>query len=331
MEQTEVVDLRGQKRTQRILVVDDTQHNRDLLETLLVVEGYEVSTAKDGLAAIDFIEKSPPDLVLLDVMMPKMNGYEVCRWIKTNEATMLTPVVMITALNTLEDKLQSIEAGADDFLTKPFNKFELKARIRALTRVKQYVDELERAETVICSLALTVEAKDPYTEGHCERLSNYSAALGLRLGLNREEIRALRLGGVLHDLGKIAIPDAILLKPARLTEEEWVIMRRHPEIGERICEPMKSLKLVLPIIRHHHERWNGEGYPDGLKGHEIPVTARVLQIADIYDALATKRPYKRALSKAEAIQTMREEVEKGWWDGELLEMFAGLMMAGDGQ
>lgn len=318
-------DANTNRRKHKILVVDDTPHNLDLLEALLVAEGYEVFMAGDGVAAIEFIQKNPPDLVLLDVMMPKMNGYEVCRWIKTNEATILTPVVMITSLNSLEDKLPAIEAGADDFLTKPFNKFELKARIRALTRVKQYVDELERAEAVVCTLAHTVEAKDPYTEGHCERLSNYSAALGLRVGLRREEIRALRLGGVLHDLGKIAIPDSILLKPGRLTQEEWAIMRTHPEVGERICQPMKSLKLVLPIIRHHHERWDGTGYPDHLVGRDIPITARILQIADIYDALRTKRPYKPALSTEETLRTMREEVSRGWWDGELVELFAEIM------
>jgi len=317
------------KRTRRVLVVDDTQNNLDLLEALLTAEGYEVLTARDGLSALAAIAKWPPDVVLLDVMMPGMNGYEVCRWIKGNEATILTPVVMITSLNSLEDKLQAIEVGADDFLTKPFNKYELKARLRALTRMKQYVDDLERAETVVCILARTVEAKDPYTEGHCERLSNYSEALGRRAGMNRDEIRALRLGGVLHDLGKIAIPDSILLKPGRLTAEEWVIMRTHPEVGERICLPMKSLKLVLPIIRHHHERWDGTGYPDGLRGQEIPFTARILQTVDIYDALTTKRPYKPPLPKQEAFRIMREEAARGWWDSELVELFAAIILAKD--
>jgi putative two-component system response regulator len=187
--------------------------------------------------------------------------------------------------------------------------------------LKSYTDELERAESVLFALARSIEAKDPYTEGHCERLADHSACLGERLGLSEEEITALRRAGIVHDVGKVAVPDAILLKSGPLTPEEWKVMRDHPVVGERICRPLKSFRLVLPIIRHHHEKLDGSGYPDGLKGEQIPLTARILQIVDIYDALTTERPYKKALSRAEALATMRGEIQRGWWDPKVFDAF----------
>jgi putative two-component system response regulator len=184
---------------------------------------------------------------------------------------------------------------------------------------------LERAESVLFSLARSIEGKDPYTHGHCERLSEYSASLGEHLGLTEDEITALRRAGVVHDVGKVAVPDAILLKPGRLTPEEWKLMQEHPIVGERICAPLKSFRLVLPIIRHHHEKLDGSGYPDGLRGEAIALTARVLQIVDIYDALTTERPYKKAFSTADALQTMKEEVAKGWWDPRVFDQFESLI------
>lgn len=170
-------------------------------------------------------------------------------------------------------------------------------------------------------MAQSIEAKDPCTHGHCERLSEYSARLGKRIGLGDDQIVALRRAGVVHDIGKVAVPDSILLKPDKLTEPEWMIMREHPITGEKICRPLKSFHLVLPIIRHHHEKLNGTGYPDGLKGDKIPLTARVLQIVDVYDALTTKRPYKKEFSAAEAFTIMEHEVKCGWWDRDLFEQF----------
>jgi putative two-component system response regulator len=292
-------------------------------------EGYEVASAADGLEALAQVASAPPDLILLDIMMPTLDGYAVCRQLKAHPETRLVPIVLITALGDETDKLLGIEAGADDFLTKPFSHAELKARVRSLLKLKTFTDELEHAETMLLTLGRTVEAKDPYTQGHCERLAAYSVALGRVLGLQGDDLTALDRGGALHDLGKIGIPDAILLKPAGLTKAEWAIMREHPVIGERICLPLRSLKGVLPIIRHHHERWDGGGYPDGLVGEAIPLTARVLQVVDIFDALTTERPYKPALSQATALAALRDEVDRGWRDPGVVEPFIELVERGD--
>lgn len=299
-----------------------------LVEVILAPQGYQVIPAPDGERALELVAASPPDLILLDVMMPGMDGYEVCARLKEDERTRLIPVIMLTSLSDLEDRIRGIEAGADDFLSKPFHQAELSARVRSLLKLKQFTDELEQAEDVLCTLGLSVEAKDAYTEGHCERLSRYSVAMGQSLGLPPDQLKALRRGGYLHDLGKIAIPESIINKKTGLTEEEWQIMREHPVIGERICKPLKSLRLVLPIIRHHHERWDGSGYPDGLMGQEIPLTARIIQIVDIYDALITARPYKHSLSRNQVFSIMRQESEKGWRDPELIEQFITLLQAG---
>lgn len=314
--------------TGTVLVVDDDPGNRALLEELLGAQGYRVVTAPDGRRALEEFALVQPDLVLLDVMMPHLDGFAVCREIKQHTENRLTPVVLVTGLGAVEDRIRGLEAGADDFLSKPVDRSELLARVRSLLTLKAYTDELERAESVLFALARSIEAKDPYTQGHCERLSDSSAALGERLGLPAEHILALRRAGVVHDIGKVAVPDAILLKRGPLTEEEWKIMRQHPVVGERICKPLKSFRFVLPIIRHHHEKFDGSGYPDGLKGEQIPLTARVLQIADVYDALTTERPYKPALPTAHALETMQEEVQKGWWDPHLFAEFQPSLVSG---
>jgi putative two-component system response regulator len=308
-----------------ILVVDDSEVNRELLSDILIGEGYKVVCAEDGNGALYEIEKRAIDLVLLDVMMPGITGFDVCRSIKSRPETRFIPVVLVTALTSVEDRIRGIRAGADDFLNKPVNSQELLARTRSLMRLKAYTDELENAETVLYSLALSIEAKDPYTKGHCERLSSYSEALGSRLNLPQEQCIALRRAGVVHDIGKIGVPEHILLKQDALTDVEWAVMKEHPITGERICSPLKSFRHVLPIIRHHHEKLDGTGYPDGLKGDKIPLTARVLQITDIYDALVTDRPYRRALPHEEAIQTMRHEARRGWWDKNLIDEFEALL------
>jgi putative two-component system response regulator len=308
-----------------ILVADDHAPNRDLLEEVLASAGFNVLLAEDGAAALQKFRRVKPDLVLLDVMMPHLNGFEVCARIKADKETYLTPVILVTALSAREDRVAGITAGADDFLTRPVDTSELLARVRSLLRLKRHTDELERAETVLFALAQSIESKDPYTENHCDRLSTYAAALGKSLGLTREEITALHRAGIVHDIGKVAVPDAILLKPGKLSDEEWKIMRQHPVVGERICAPLKSFRLVLPIIRHHHEKLDGSGYPDGLRGEQIPLTARVLQIVDVYDALTTTRPYKRALSTSEALETMAEEVARGWWDPGIFDTFKKLV------
>jgi putative two-component system response regulator len=311
-----------------ILVADDQASNRELLEELLTAEGFKVISVPDGTAALQELANAEIDLVLSDVMMPGLTGFEVCERIKSNPETYLIPVVLITALSDKQDRIQGIKGDADDFLTRPVDRIELLARVRSLLRLKYRTDELERAESVLFSLARSIEGKDPHTHGHCERLAGYATRLGESLGLPEDQVIALRRAGVVHDIGKVAVPDAILLKPGPLTKEEWKVMREHPIVGERICAPLKSFRLVLPIIRHHHEKYDGSGYPDGLRGEATPVTARVMQIVDVYDALTSERPYKKPFSPADALQIMKEEVSKGWWDPQIFGQFERLVRSG---
>src|SRR5271163_1807348 len=306
---------------EKILIVDDESTALAALDLLLRREGFDVRTVSDGASALAECAAFRPDLILLDIMMPGMNGFEVCRHIKATPETRLTPVVLITGLTETEDRIAGINAGADDFLSKPIDLNELLARTRSLLRLKQYTDELENAEAVLFSLAHSIEARDPYTHGHCERLAEMSARMGEQLGVTEEQIKALRRAGVVRDIGKVAVPDSILLKPGPLTEDETKVMQKHPVVGERICAPLKTFRLVLPIIRHHHEKHDGSGYPDGLQGDEIPLTARILQLADVYDALTTDRPYKVAFTPEVALDLMGEEAERGWWDRGLFEAF----------
>jgi putative two-component system response regulator len=235
---------------------------------------------------------------------------------------------MVTGLSDKESRIEGIRVGADDFLTRPVDRTELLARVTSLLKLKYRTDELERAESVLFTLARSIEGKDPYTHGHCERLAEYSAALGRHVGLPEDQVTALRRAGVVHDVGKIAIPDAIILKPTSLSPDEWKLMREHPVIGERICAPLKSFRAVLPIIRHHHEKLDGSGYPDGLKEDQIPIAAQVLQIVDVYDALTTVRPYKPAFSITDALQTMKTEVAEGWWDPRIFDEFERFIRSG---
>jgi putative two-component system response regulator len=247
------------------------------------------------------LEENHVDLVLLDVIMPGRNGFSVCRHIKSQPETRLIPVVLITGLANPENRVEGIESGADDFISKPLNRDELLARVRSLLKVKRFTDELESAESVLFMLARSIEAKDPYTEGHCDRLSRYSSALAARLALPEDQQVALR-------------PEHILLKPGPLSHEEREIMEAHPIVGERICSPLKSFRMVLPIIRHHHEHQDGTGYPDKLRGEQIPIAAKIMQIVDVFDALTTNRPYRAALSVEKAFTILREECRRGWWD-----------------
>ncbi len=320
-----VSGTKAPRRAQSILVVDDKLDTVLLLRELLTSRGYNVITASDAEEAMDAIRQSRPDLMLLDVVMPGKSGYELCRELKADPETRLIPIIMITGLSDRDDRIRGIEAGADEFLSKPLYPEELFARVRSLLRLKEFTDELENAEAVLFSLALGVEARDPYTGDHCARLANSAMELGRHLGLDYDNLVALRRGGYLHDLGKVIIPDDILKKGSGLTPEEWQVMKMHPITGENICHPLKTLRRVLPIIRHHHEHWDGSGYPDGLSGERIPLLARILQVVDVYDALRTHRPYKPALSHMESEQTMLKEAERGMWDKRLVGEFFAIL------
>jgi putative two-component system response regulator len=308
----------------RILVVDDEARNVEVISRLMRRLGYEVLTATSGELALQSIADHQPDLVLLDVNMSGIDGFEVCRRIKNDPGTRLIPVVLITGLDATADRIRGIEAGADDFLTKPPVIAELEARVRSLTRLKRYTDELETAESIILTLGLTIESRDPYTQGHCERVARYAAALGTRLGLDNGQLVALHRGAFLHDVGKVGIPDAILLKRGSLTPSEQSAMQAHTVIGHRLCGELRSLEAVRLIVRHHHERPNGTGYPDRLEGERIPLLARIMNVVDSYDALTTERPYKAAFSKEQALREMRDEAARGWKFPALVEEFAAI-------
>ena len=307
-----------------ILVVDDLASNARLLERLLTRVGHTVRLARDGREALDMVARDRPDLILMDVLMPTLDGFETCRRLKGDPITCLVPVVLVTALQDSSDRIRGLEAGADDFLSKPVNEAELSARVRSLLRIKRYTDELDSAVSVILSLALTIEARDTTTDGHCQRLARYAATLGRELGLAVDEIDALERGGFLHDIGKIGIPDAVLLKPSRLTPDEFAVMKQHTVIGDRLCGELRSLYRVRPIVRSHHERLDGSGYPDGLKGGSVPLLAQITGVVDVFDALTTARPYKLALPAEDAYEELLVEAERGWRDRQIVQSLIGL-------
>jgi putative two-component system response regulator len=309
----------------KVLVIDDHSSSRMTAVALLSVEGYEVLEADSGSKGLELVLESNPDLILLDVMMPGMDGFEVCRRLKEDEQTRLIPVVFITALNDRRSRIMGIEVGGDDFLSKPFDRLELSARVKSLVHQKRLNEDLDHAEQVLFSIARAVESRDPNTGDHCERLVAMGKAFGEYIQLPRGDIRNLMWGGYLHDIGKVGIPDAVLLKKGSFTPEEREIMNLHVMIGEKICKPLRTMRGVIPIIRSHHERWDGSGYPDGLMGDEIPYLAQVFQIIDIYDALTSERPYKRAMSCAEALEVIAQETEKGWRNPKLIQQFTAFI------
>jgi putative two-component system response regulator len=314
--------------TGRILVADDTETNREVLEGILTDAGHEVIAARGGIEALELAAQKSPDLVLVDVRMPDMDGFEVCRRIRARTETEFLPVVLLTAYSELDDRLRGAALGADDFLTTPFNRTELLARVRSLLRLKLYHRDLEQHQNVILSLATVIEAKDPYTCGHSQRVGEIAARLAGELGRTDAECDHLRIAGLLHDIGKVGVPERLLHKPAALTPAEMKTIMTHPSRGATICASLRSVHSILPLIRYHHERFDGKGYPDGLRGEEIPFGARILAIADAFDALTSRRAYRMPLSRDEAIDLLGRETEGGKWDPELYRALVSMVQRG---
>lgn len=314
--------------THRVLVVDDNPTNANLLNQVLATEGHEVVVARDGLEALERIGEQMPDLILLDLDMPRLDGYEVCRRVKKDPASRLIPIVIITAQAAFDAKLRAWELGADDFITKPFQCLEVVARSRSLLRIKRLVDERDSAEAVVFAFARVVEAKSPYTHGHSERVAAYALTLASQVQLPESEWETLRKGALLHDIGKISVPDSILDKPAGLTPAEFEIMKQHTVQGARIVESLRSIQDAVPMIRWHHERLDGKGYPDGLAGDAIPPLVRILAVADVYDSLSSKRPYRGALPPTQCLQILRRDAANGGLDPVLVESFCTALLSG---
>jgi putative two-component system response regulator len=308
-------------------VVDDNPSIAMLLQQVLQAEGYQVCVARDGLEALARVNEFGPELILLDLDLPYLQGDEVCRRLKKCPATHLIPVVMVTAQNDLQNKLDAWEYGADDFLTKPFHLLEVTARCRSLLRIKRLIEERDSAEAVVFALARAVEAKSPFTHGHSERVMHYSLRISDALGLTETEREIIRKGTLLHDIGKISVPDAILNKAGPLTTEEYDTIKEHPLQGAHIVEPLDSMRNVVPLIRSHHERLDGGGYPDGLSGDEIPLLVRIISVADVYDSLSSDRPYRPRLPSKHCLEILRQDALGGGLDPELVDLFVSLLEA----
>jgi putative two-component system response regulator len=310
-----------------VLVVDDVPANRELLQGHLDDLGYNVREARDGVEALEAVDALEPDLILLDIDMPRLDGIAVCERLKAHPTRRLIPIVILTASNDRNTRLRGIAAGADDYLSKPFDSKELLIRTKVLLRQRALNQRLDATEGVLFALARAVEARDRHTIHHAERVGRYAEAMGAAQGFTHEDGELLYHGGVLHDLGKIAIPDAILLKPGPLTPAEFATMRQHSVEGERICLSLRSVSHYLPIIRHHHERVDGTGYPDHLEGNDIPIGARITAIADGWDAMVSDRPYRAGLDEEEAVTRLRQGAGTQW-DAGLVRVFLDLLDGG---
>jgi putative two-component system response regulator len=308
-----------------VLVVDDDAEVRGLLVALLKPRGYVTATADSAEEAQQQLKTFRPDVLLLDLHLPGRSGQDVLAQLRSDPVTRLLPVIMITGGATGEERLRAMAGGVTDFVAKPFASEELLARIRSLVQMKRFTDALEHAEHVIVALAHAIDLRDPYTAQHSERVSVYAARLGAKIGLMGLEFEAVKRGGLFHDIGKIAIRDAVLLKSSHLTPEEFAEIRKHPVVGRELLSGMKTLSFALDVVYGHHERIDGSGYPDGLSGESIPLTARVTTIADIYDGLTSARVYRAALTRAEALAIMGEEARRGWWDPRLLDTFRSVL------
>ncbi len=308
------------KNDPKILVIEDLEHINKLICSYLENDGYEVFSASNGKTGLKLFNKHYPDLVITDVVMPETNGYEVCRQIKSKESTRLIPVVLLTSLDDNESYIKGMDVGADDFLIKPINKFLFLARINSLLRVKKLNDKLDNSWNLLFSLARVVEAKDKSTEDHTQRVGNLAKKFGEYLNLSDEETDTLFKGGVLHDIGKIGVPDNILNKSGKLTPTEYDKMKNHTTIGKEICEPLQSMTDIIDIVLYHHEKWDGNGYPEGLKGKKIPLFAQIVSISDVYDAITSHRQYRKSFSKEKAIEFILSERNKSF-ETKLVDIF----------
>jgi putative two-component system response regulator len=313
--------------TTTVLVVDADASNRANWEALLLDQGCDVVAAGTGKAALTLCPDLQPDLILLHDLLPDIHGMEVCRQLKADPRNRLTPVVLIASVENGSDAATARQAGADDFWRHSPSPWEALNRVQAILQIKTYIDE--QAKSVIFSLARTIEARDPFDGGHCTRVSNNAVRFGTSLGLSQADLDILKVGGLVHDIGKIGIPEAILSKPGPLNSEETRIVEQHPIIGEQICAPLKSLRHVLPSIRNHHERMNGTGYPDGWRGEQIPLTVRIIQIVDVCDALTSDRSYRHCMSLPGALMVLYGEAERGWLDEALVSQYASLVVGSD--
>lgn len=306
----------------KILIVDDQQSNLALLKAQL--KGYDVIEADDGRLALKKVAEESPDLILLDILMPGVDGLSVLSVVKNSNNTSLIPVIVITALSGIEEKIKILEKGADDLISKPFDPAELRARVKNQLRIKDMQDELKSVHNMLVSVVMAVEAKHACLSNHSKRTSFYAEKIAQKVfstGMDREH---LKLAGLLHDIGKIAVRESIFLEPNELESDKFELVKSHPVVGERICSPISYLKPVLPFIRHHHEHFDGSGYPDGLAGKDIPLGARILAVADAFDALTSDRPYRDAFNQKKAVEILHEGAGKQW-DPRLVELFCKII------
>lgn len=317
-----------------VLIVDDEYIGRETLQSVLEGEGYELEMAENGFQAIEKAKKLLPDVILLDVMMPGMTGFEVCHRIRNDPQIAEIPIIILTALDDRESLLNALKAGADDFISKPFDRYELRARLMGITRLNRYQKLIqERAklreanaqllsayEATIEGWSHALDLRDRETEGHSRRVTQLTVRLAQALGISDDDILHIRRGALLHDMGKIGIPDSILHKPDKLTDEEWAIMRQHPQLAYDMLYPIEYLRPALDIPLTHHEKWDGTGYPRGLKGEEIPIVARLFAVVDVWDALTSDRPYRPAWSPEEARAYIREQSGKHF-DPQVVDLF----------
>ncbi len=307
-----------------ILIVDDEPSGRDTLESILEPEGYTLVMAENGYQAIEKAMTLQPDVILLDVMMPGMNGFEVCRRIRDEKKLAEIPILFLTALDDRQSLLNGLEAGADDFISKPFDRYELRARLLGITRLNRFHKlseerlNLERAHNELKSAydatiegwSHAMDLRDRETEGHTQRVTQLTFKLAEVNGMNQEELVHVRRGALLHDIGKLGVPDSILHKPDKLNDEEWELMRQHPQFAYDMLHPIEYLHPALDIPYCHHEKWDGSGYPRRLQGEQIPLVARIFAVVDVWDALTSNRPYRQAWSKEQAMEYIKEQSNK---------------------